>query len=125
MMNSCPCLVMVVIMHLLPVRRPRSGGPGGELASQIRILSDLCLLVAAVTVWSLAPDSTGACFRSSSPSRNRTWSDSFGSWRAIRHTHGPWYKYPDLESNQDQGFRTALCDPLHYRDQHISAEPTT
>ena len=25
----------------------------------------------------------------SSPSRNRTWSNSFGSCRAIRHTHGP------------------------------------
>jgi hypothetical protein len=25
-------------------------------------------------------------------------------------------KCPDLESNQDQGLRRALCDPLHYRD---------
>ena len=44
--------------------------------------------------------------RQSSPSRSRTWPDSFGSCHAIHHTHGP-SRYPDLESNQDPSVRRA------------------
>ena len=51
----------------------------------------------------------------SSPSRNRTWSNSFGSWHAVRHTHGL-SQYPDPELNQDQDLRSVLCCPLHHRD---------
>ena len=58
---------------------------------------------------------------SSSPSRNRTWSNSFGSCHAIQHTHEPNCQHPDLESNQDQDLRRVLCCPLHHRDK----EPTT
>ena len=53
---------------------------------------------------------------SSSPSRNRTWSNSFGSCHAIQHTDEPKRQHPDLESNQDQDLRRVLCCPLHHRD---------
>ena len=53
---------------------------------------------------------------SSSPSRNRTWSNSFGSCHAIRHNHGPCCQHPDLELNQDQDLRRVLCCPLHHQD---------
>ena len=53
----------------------------------------------------------------SSPSRNRTWSNSFGSCHAIRHTHGPNCQYLDLESNQDPNLRRVRCVPLHHRDK--------
>ena len=62
----------------------------------------------------------------SSPSRNRTWSDSFGSCHAIRHNHGPCCQYPDLESNQDRNLRRIPCAPLHHRDKTFSKPgPTT
>ena len=31
-------------------------------------------------------------------------------------------QHPDLESNQVQGFRKALCDPLHHRDKQTRAD---
>ena len=52
----------------------------------------------------------------SSPSRNRTWSNSFGSCHAIQHTHEPNCQYPDLESNQDPNLRRVRCVPFHHRD---------
>ena len=83
----------------------------------------------------------------SAPPRNRTPSCRFEDCHAIRHTrrassvsrpgsnldltfggsvrsaHHRDIQYPDLESNQDQGLRRALCDPLHHRDS--TSEPTT
>ena len=59
--------------------------------------------------------------RASVSTRNRTWIWTFGgSMRSLHHRD---IQCPDLESNQDQGLRRALCDPLHHRD--VQPEPTT
>ena len=50
---------------------------------------------------------------------NLVW--TFGGSYAIRYTIET-YQYPDLESNQDQGLRRALCDPLHHRDDTTRAD---
>ena len=68
---------------------------------------------------SAVPSITLAGRTTSSPSRNRTWSDSFGSCHAIRHNHGPCCQRPDLESNQDRNLRRILCAPLHHRDVNL------
>ncbi len=96
-----------------PGSRTPSYGSEDRRAS-VTLERQICDTYIAIVEGSEVHDANGVA---SSPSRNRTWSTSFGSCHAIRHTHGPNCQYPDLESNQDLDFRRVPCGPLHYRDE--------
>ena len=107
--HQCPCQESNLVLDLRGVACESGTLQGQLVETHLAEESNLVLQIRSL------PCSSVTLARHSSPSRNRTWSKSFGSSRAVRHTHGP-LRRPNLESNQDQDLRSVLCCPLHHRD---------